>query len=115
MRVRTTVRRGVRAQPEDVTDALDPEPLLRVCRRPWSHASALAAHGLDRDCHSLAPRRRSEAGALSWWGQTARATRGRDLLLNIPFPREPPDLLMAESPPKGGLSAFNGPAVDPSC
>jgi len=36
------------------------------------------------------------------------ATRGRDLLLNVPFPRKPPDLLMAESPPPGGLSALNG-------
>ena len=54
-----------------------------------------------------------EVGALRWQGQIARATRGRDLHLNVPFPREPPDLLMAESPPTGGLSAFNGPAVDP--
>jgi len=54
-----------------------------------------------------------EAGALRWQGQTARATRGRDLQLNVPFPRKPPDLLMAESPPTGGLSAFNRPAGDP--
>ena len=46
------------------------------------------------------------AGALPWRGQTARATRGRDLQLNVPFPRKPPDLLMAESPPAGGLSAL---------
>jgi hypothetical protein len=32
------------------------------------------------------------------WGQAAKATRGRDLLRNVPFPRKPPDLLMAESP-----------------
>src|SRR5947209_18291557 len=38
------------------------------------------------------------------------ATRGRDLLLNVPFPRKQPDLLMAESPLTGGLSAFNGRA-----
>jgi hypothetical protein len=48
-------------------------------------------------------------GALRWKGQTARATRGRDLQLNVPFPRKPPDLLMAESPPEGGLSALTGP------
>src|SRR5919112_775438 len=29
--------------------------------------------------------------------------------LNVPFPRKPPDLLMAESPPTGGLSAFKEP------
>jgi len=51
-------------------------------------------------------RRCSEAGALRLEGQIARATRGRDLHLNVPFPREPPDLLMAESPPTGGLSAL---------
>src|SRR3954451_3496668 len=28
--------------------------------------------------------------------------------LNVPFPRKPPDLLMAESPPTGGLSALTG-------
>ena len=60
-----------------------------------------------------APGRFWEARALRWQGQIARATRGRDLQLNVPFPRKPPDLLMAESPPTGGLSAFNGPAVDP--
>ncbi len=47
------------------------------------------------------------AGAVGWWGQLAMATRGRDFLLNVPFPREQPDLLMAESPPTGGLSALN--------
>jgi hypothetical protein len=46
--------------------------------------------------------------ALLWSCQIAKATRGRDLLLNVPFPRKPPDLLMAESPPKGGLSALRG-------
>jgi hypothetical protein len=49
-----------------------------------------------------------QAGALRWQGQIAMATRGRDLHLNVPLPRKPPDLLMAESPPTGGLSAFNG-------
>jgi hypothetical protein len=34
------------------------------------------------------------------------ATRGRDFLLNVPFPRKQPDLLMAESPSTGGLSAL---------
>src|ERR1700686_1708564 len=57
--------------------------------------------------------RQAEAGALGWQGQIARATRGRDLHLNVPFPRKQPDLLMAESPPTGGLSALNRPAVDP--
>ena len=28
--------------------------------------------------------------------------------MNVPFPRKPPDLLMAESPPTGGLSALSG-------
>jgi hypothetical protein len=60
-------------------------------------------------------RRFSEAGALRWQGQIARATRGRDLHLNVPFPRKPPDLLMAESPPTGGLSALTGPQPPPSC
>jgi hypothetical protein len=41
------------------------------------------------------------------------ATRGRDLHLNVPFPREPPDLLMAESPLTGGLSAFKEASVEP--
>jgi hypothetical protein len=74
----------------------------------------------DRGCASGARPRRvsrhrrcSEASALRWRSQIARATRGRDLHLNVPFPRKPPDLLMAESPPTGGLSAFNRPAVDP--
>src|SRR5260370_25262948 len=58
-------------------------------------------------------RRCWETGALPWHGQIARATRGRDLHLNVPFPRKQPDLLMAESPPMGGLSAFNRPAADP--
>src|SRR5450631_584650 len=58
-------------------------------------------------------RRCSEAGALRWQGQIARATRGRDLQLNVPFPRKPPDLLMAESPPTGGLSALTGPQPPP--
>ena len=53
----------------------------------------------------------SEAGALRWQGQIARAMRGRDLHLNVPFPRKPPDLLMAESPPTGGLSALTGTAA----
>src|ERR1700693_5611554 len=56
-------------------------------------------------------RRCSEAGALPWQGQIAKATRGRDLHLNVPFPRKPPDLLMAESPPTGGVSALTGPAA----
>jgi hypothetical protein len=51
-------------------------------------------------------RRCSEVGALRCEGQIARATRGRDLHLNVPLPRKPPDLLMAESPPTGGLSAL---------
>src|SRR5258708_10474953 len=59
-------------------------------------------------------RRCWETGALPWHGQIARATRGRDLHLNVPFPRKQPDLLMAESPPTGGLSALNRPiAVNP--
>src|ERR1700693_4593362 len=60
-----------------------------------------------------APARCWETGALRWEGQIARATRGRDLHLNVPFPRKQPDLLMAESPPMGGLSAFNRPGADP--
>ena len=60
-------------------------------------------------------RRCSEAGALGWQGQIARATRGRDLHLNVPFPRKPPDLLMAESPPTGGLSALTGPRPPLCC
>jgi len=59
-----------------------------------------SAAGADRG-------RGSRAGALRWQGQIAMATRGRDLHLNVPLPRKPPDLLMAESPPMGGLSAFN--------
>ena len=47
-------------------------------------------------------------GALSWQGQIAMATGGRDLHLNVPFPRKQPDLLMAESPSTGGLSALTG-------
>src|SRR5579872_7414981 len=47
--------------------------------------------------------------------QIATATRGRDLLLNVPFPRKQPDLLMAESPPTGGLSALNGAQQPPCC
>jgi len=58
-------------------------------------------------------RRCAEAGALRWQGQIARATRGRDLHLNVPFPRKPPDLLMAESPPTGGLSALSGSQLPP--
>ena len=54
-----------------------------------------------------------DAGALRSDRQIARATRGRDLHLNVPFPREPPDLLMAESPLTGGLSALNSPAIAP--
>jgi hypothetical protein len=61
----------------------------------------------------VAQGRCSQASALRWQGQIAMATRGRDLHLNVPLPRKPPDLLMAESPPMGGLSAFNRPAVDP--
>src|SRR4051794_39551157 len=49
--------------------------------------------------------------ALPCLGQIAKATRGRDLLMNVPLPRKPPDLLMAESPPTGGLSAFYGPVM----
>src|SRR3954453_22384187 len=52
--------------------------------------------------------------ALRWERQTARATWGRDLQLNVPFPRKPPDLLMAESPPTGGLSALTGRAARPA-
>ena len=63
----------------------------------------------------VSQRRCSEAGALRWQGQIARATRGRDLHLNVPFPRKPPDLLMAESPPTGGLSALTGPQPPLCC
>ena len=55
------------------------------------------------------------AGALRWKGQIAMAPRGRDLHLNVPLPRKPPDLLMAESPPTGGLSALTGPPPRPFC
>jgi hypothetical protein len=60
-------------------------------------------------------KRCSEAGALRWHGQIAKATRGRDLHLNVPLPRKPPDLLMAESPPTGGLSALTGPQPPLCC
>ncbi len=61
------------------------------------------------------PGRCGETAALPWHGQIARATRGRDLHLNVPFPRKQPDLLMAESPPTGGLSALNGHRSRPCC
>jgi hypothetical protein len=73
---------------------------------------AAGAPAVTRPRRVSRQRRCSEACALRWQGQIARATRGRDLHLNVPFPRKPPDLLMAESPPTGGLSAFNQPAVD---
>ena len=83
---------GQSAQPKR-----SPGPVLASCKNVT-----------DRGRATRSPRRRSGAGALPWQGQTARATRGRDLQLNVPFPRKPPDLLMAESPPTGGLSAFKG-------
>jgi hypothetical protein len=76
---------------------------------PWG---SWCASG-DRPRRVSRQRRCSEAGALRWQGQIARATRGRDLHLKVPFPRKPPDLLMAESPPTGGLSALTGPQPPP--
>ena len=89
----------------------------RVTRReaPRSMPSSSATGGMPAVWHRFWKRSRLAAhswnrpGALLWRGQTARATRGRDLQLNVPFPRKPPDLLMAESPPPGGLSALTGP------
>jgi hypothetical protein len=69
-------------------------------------AAASANGGRHVGC---APGRCWRTRALPWQGQIARATRGRDLHLNVPFPRKQPDLLMAESPPTGGLSALKGP------
>jgi hypothetical protein len=71
------------------------------------------APAVTRPCRVSRQRRCSEADALPWQGQIARATRGRDLHLNVPFPRKQPDLLMAESPPTGGLSALTGPQPPP--
>jgi hypothetical protein len=70
---------------------------------------AAGAPAATRPCRVSRQRRCSETGALRWESQIARATRGRDLHLNVPFPRKPPDLLMAESPPTGGLSALAAP------
>jgi hypothetical protein len=64
-------------------------------RPPYGHEQSKAAP--DPSCDG-APVRVGE-WPLRWQGQTARATRGRDLQLNVHFPRRPPDLLMAESPP----------------
>src|SRR5829696_735436 len=90
-------RRGPRAL---VSISVSPTGATRAPRRGTRPRVALTLS-------SLAPGRLSER-ALSWAGQTARATRGRDLQLNVPLPRKPPDLLMAESPPAGGLSALTG-------
>jgi hypothetical protein len=84
---------------------------------PFQHV-ALEQRVTANSSHSLALARAREtlggahatlAGSDSEGNQRARPS------LNVPFPRKPPDLLMAESPPTGGLSAFNGPAVDPWC
>ena len=78
-----------------------------------AHDRLAGAPAVTRPRRVSRQRRCSEAGALGWQGQIARATRGRDLHLNVPFPRKPPDLLMAESPPTGGLSALTGPRPPP--
>ena len=77
-------------------------------------ASSWCASG-DADTSGGAPGRCGETAALPLHGQIARATRGRDLHLNVPFPRKQPDLLMAESPPTGGLSALNRHRSRPPC
>jgi hypothetical protein len=82
---------------------------VRQLHEPCREPGRLRRADLPRTAHHRVSRQRrcSQAGALRWQGQIARATRGRDLHLNVPLPRKPPDLLMAESPPTGGLSAFN--------
>jgi hypothetical protein len=82
-----------------------PRDVDRLCGS-WCASGDAATSG-------VAPEPTLGGGALRWQGQIARATRGRDLHLNVPFPRKPPDLLMAESPPTGGLSALTATAAVP--
>jgi hypothetical protein len=85
----------------------------------WSRFLPTPADGVGGSAHqggSERPHtlvRRAAAASGRWQARYAEGVRQRgqpegETFRNVPFPRKQPDLLMAESPPKGGLSALTG-------